>query len=121
MQAYLDREAKTSLYALLDRCHPAEAAHLLGRLRGGQVDGQSQLSCPIGIVAGFRGSDYAASGLSGVPTWPMERWVRAIGEGGTPNNNRFARLMETWLVEWMEQHTLEPLPSAVGQHEQVRR
>lgn len=109
MQAYLDREAKTSLYALLERCHPAEGAHLLGRLRGGQVDGRSQRDCVIGIIAEFRRTDYAASGLSGVSTWPVERWVKATDFGETPCTNRTARLLETWLIEWLEAHTLEPV------------
>lgn len=115
MQAYLDREARESLYALLQRCHPGEAAHLLNHLHSGRINGRSQRHCLIGIIAGFCGTDYAASGLSGVATWPVERWVRAIGPGDVPRNNRCAALLEMWLVEWLEARTLE----TVKQHKAV--
>jgi hypothetical protein len=115
MQAYLDREAKESLYSLLERCHPAEVAHLLNHLHSGRIDGRSQRHCPIGIIAGFRRANYVISGLSGVLTWPMERWVKAIGPGDVPRNNRCAALLEMWLAEWLETHTLK----TVKQHKAV--
>lgn len=107
MHAYLDREAKESLYALLERCHPAEVAQLLARLRDGQVNGRSQAACPIAIIAGFRGSDYAASGLSCLHAWPFERWVKAIEPGMTPRTNRCAQVLDAWLVAWLDGRTLE--------------
>jgi hypothetical protein len=107
MQAYIDREAKASLCALLERCHPAEVTHLLDQLRAGRLDGHDAGACLIGHIASYRGSGYEACGLSRADTWPMECWLWDVQLGDTPETHAQARQLEGWLVEWLEAHTLE--------------
>jgi len=96
MQAYLDREAKESLFALLERCHAAEVAYLLDQLRAGRLDGHDGERCLIGHIASCRGSDYEASGLSCLSTWPIERWLWTVKPGDMPQNHAQARMLEGW-------------------------
>lgn len=107
MQAYLDREARESLYALLGQCHPGEVAYLLGKLRGGHLDGHDGEACLIGHIAHYRGTDYLAAGLSCPDIWPIERWLWVFKLGDAPENHEQARLLETWLISWLDERTIE--------------
>lgn len=113
MQAYLDREARESLYALLSQCHPGEVSHLLEQLRAGLLDGYDGERCLIGHVAHYRRSDYLASALSGPDTWPIERWLRAFNLGDTPDNHEQAKLLEGWITSWLSERTIEVAPQRV--------
>jgi len=109
-----DRCARASLDTLLARCHPVEAAYLLGQLRAGAINGKDPVTCLIGHVARLRGQVYDTCGLStgynpnpSRSTYQIERWVTAIRPGDTPQNSATALLLEAWLLEWLEAHTLE--------------
>ena len=108
--SFKERLAHESLSSLLSRCLPAEVGAVLATLRAGQVDGDDGMCCFIGIVARQRGTIYTAVGLTCRATWPFEAWLRQIHFGDTPQNNIPARLLEQWLLEWLDPYILELQP-----------
>ena len=114
ISAFKQRLAHESLGALLDRCQPMEVQYLLDRLRDGQIDGSSPSACLIGHVAHLRGQPFLASGLRFGYSWEhpqstfhIEQWVKTIWIGDTPRNHAHAQLLESWLVAWLEERTIE--------------
>lgn len=108
------RLAHESLGALLDRCQPMEVQYLLDRLRAGEIDGSSPSACLIGRVASLRGQTFLASGLRFGYSWDhpastfhIEQWVRYIRIGYMPYDDAHAQLLESWLVAWLEERTIE--------------
>lgn len=111
---YDDQAAHRSLTALLDRCQPSEVACVLAELRAGRLSGQWLEDCVIGIVARGRGQDYFSSGLACDETLPFEDWLLALVWGQTPATHPRAQLLESWLVTWLDEHTIE-MPVAVAE------
>lgn len=108
------RLARESLGPLLGCCQPMEVQYLLDRLRAGEIDGSSPLDCLIGHVAHLRGQTYCTSGLAFGYSWEhpqstfhIEQWVRYIHIGDTPRDHAHAQLLESWLVAWLEERTIE--------------
>ena len=108
------RLAHESLGALLDRCQPMEVQYLLDRLRAGEINGSSSSACLIGHVARLRRQTYCTSGLAFGYTWDhpqstfhIEQWLRYIRIGDTPRNHADAQLLESWLVAWLVERTIE--------------
>ncbi len=108
------RLAHESLAALLDRCHPMEVQYLLDRLRAGEIDGRRSSACLIGHVAHMRGQTYSTCGLAVGYSWDhpastfhIAQWLQYIHVGDTPRNHADAQLLESWLVAWLEERTIE--------------
>ncbi len=102
-----DAAARASLMEVLDQCTPAEVLTVQRELRAGRFEGLSPGSCLLGIVARCRGLRYDDIRLAwGFTT--IEGWVMiCVNEGMTPENNAQAALLDQWLMEWLEKHTLE--------------
>lgn len=103
-------DARESLREVLDRCTVLEALELLRVLREGRVVGRCYSGCVVGILSLSRGQDYWESGLSGDHSRSIEEFVLLMRFGETPSNHPRAAQLERWILEWVENHTLQGLP-----------
>lgn len=93
------RDAERDFKLAFAQCHSGELWKVLQKLRAGTIDGTNMEDCFFGTIAELRNTVYGSLGMGENPNRPLEVWLmRNVGFGDTPQNNRYAAMLQRWLV-----------------------
>jgi len=105
--------AHESLQAVLADCAPHEVTAVRDAVQRGDFDGRTSMHCLFGIIARERGLSYRDVRPSVIP--PIESWVvSCVWYGMMPETSEAARLLDGWLSEWLDEHTIELAPAPIA-------
>jgi hypothetical protein len=94
--------ARADFFKVLNK-NPNEVSGLRDALIAGEIDGvyyEGDCACLIGIIAKIKKVYYPD--LMPDSRRPAERWLLAIKEGNTPENNQVSEITVSWIDQWLK-------------------